>query len=109
MDQRRSHPPIGVSRGSRRILNRTPFTSLMVSRSAFRASASTTMLRNLYTLNGRPSLPIRRWRKRTGPPSEKWIAQATAISSGESRSSADAASVRSKIPFTMRCGPVSLA
>jgi hypothetical protein len=46
-DQWRIHAPSGVSRGSRRILNRTPFTSLRLSSSALRSSASTTMLRNL--------------------------------------------------------------
>ena len=45
------------------------------------------MVRNFSIVNGSPSLPARRWRKRTGRPESSRISSAIASSSGESRTS----------------------
>src|SRR5215467_16083191 len=65
----RSNLPTGVIRGSSRILNSTPSPSLRARSAAFCPSASSTIVRNFHTWNGRPSLPTRVCRKKAGPPS----------------------------------------
>ena len=70
-DQRRSHEPVAVTRGSLRILNSRPSPSSRVAIASLRSSASGIIVRNLCTVNGCPSFPMRVWVKSTGPPSSR--------------------------------------
>ena len=63
----RRNRPIRVTRGSSVILNSGPLRSLAAFSSARRASASTSIVRNLRTPNCLPSRPTRTCRKSTGP------------------------------------------
>ena len=57
-----------ITLGSKSILNILPSPSLFsFISSAFRASASMYMLRNLYILNFFPFFPTRSWEKKIGP------------------------------------------
>ena len=64
---RRRKRPTRVMRGSSRILNIGPWASLRWRTWSLSWSASLTMVRNLWTLNSRPSRPTRGWLKITGP------------------------------------------
>ena len=82
MDNRRSIFPTGVSRGSSRILNTGPVASLNSSNRCCWASASATMVRNLYILNLRLFSPYRSWMNKIGPGLVTLIASALSSNNG---------------------------
>ena len=82
IESRRMIRPTFVTRGSSRILNRTPLPSLRPRRSSRRASASTTIERNLSIVNSRPSTPTRVWRNSAGPLLVSRMAAATTSMNG---------------------------
>ena len=59
IDQRRRNRPIGVTRGSSRILKIAPAFSLLDSSVSWRSSASAYIVRNLKQANGTPPIPGR--------------------------------------------------
>ena len=87
---RRMKAPTRVTRGSFLILKTGPEASFCARRDSRRASASTCMLRNLSILKGRPFLPTRVWRKKTGPGESSLTAMAVTMNAGESSRTATA-------------------
>ena len=101
---RRRTWPILVIRGSRAILNSGPVRWLSPSMAASRASASTTIVRNLSIPNSAPSRPTRCWRNSTGPPSSRLTRMAMTASTGEATSRSAPATTMSNSRLTARAG-----
>ena len=76
-----------VTRGSTASLNSGPERWLSACTAARRASASTTIVRNLTMLKLTPLRPTRSWRNRTGPPSSRLTRMATRANTGAATSS----------------------
>ncbi len=76
---------MGVTLGASFILKSTelPASRDCFSSSSRRASASVTIVRNLSIWKGRPLMPTRSWRKRTGPGVLSRMVMAIARNSGE--------------------------
>ena len=98
--KRRSRRPARVTRGSSAILKAGSSSFSRSTSSPSCSSAPWTIVRNFSTVNGLPSLPARRWRKRTGRPESSRISSALASSTGESRISSRPPIVRSIARFS---------
>ena len=108
IEKRRIKPPTGVIRGSFLSLNMTSLVLLPPCSWARRASASTTIERNLIILKVLPSRPTRSWRKNTGPRSVKYTARAVIIMTGLTIISAREAMTISKIRLECDSAPAEL-
>src|SRR5258705_106645 len=81
--QRRTHRPTRETRGSFGILkSRGSPVWFKCARDGLSASAPSTIVRNLSIKNGRPPVPMRRWRKITGPGEVSLMSPATASTTG---------------------------
>ena len=89
-----------VTRGSRVSLNSGPCRSFSARRSIIITSASGTIVRNLYMVNGTPSRPTRCWRKRMGRPSNTRMANAVRAMTGRATPSVATATTTSTARFT---------
>ena len=85
--ERRRNRPRRVTRGSWRILNKTPpADSLDDSRSASRRSAPPTMVRNFNIRNGCPLCPRRTWRNTRGRGNPAGLTQQSPAATAPTRS-----------------------
>ena len=94
--------PIRVTRGSFFILKTGPACSLRAASCALRASASTTMERNLSMLKRFPRRPTRSWWKKSGPREVSLIPIATRMRSGVRSHSAAAEATTSNIRLSAK-------
>ena len=90
-------------RGSLATLKTGPLISFIAASSCLRCSALVPIERNLYMVNGRPLMPLRFWRNRTGPGEVIFTLRAHSSNTGESSTSMASAPAKSMTCLAKPC------